>query len=48
MKRKKYLTILSLFLLIVSSSSYTLSFSDTQTQIDLHADENTTLYITRG
>lgn len=48
MKRKKYFIILSLFLLIVSSSSHTLFFSDTQTQIDLQADENATLYITRG
>ena len=48
MKRKKYFIILSLFLLIVSSSSYTLFFSDTQTQIDLQADENTTSYINCG
>lgn len=46
MKRKKYFIILSLFLLIISIC--TLFFSDTQTQIDLQADENATLYITRG
>lgn len=48
MKRKKNFIILSLFLLIVSSSSYTLFFSNTETQIGLQADENTTSYINCG